>query len=971
MLLQRLRTRRHDISFYRHLLVPHQDGSRACQSPRVRIGSFLGWPLQGTCGSSKRQHTELQAIVYSKSSQMNPAASSQNQAPPDWQPGLQLLDDYEIVKVLGEGGMGKVYLVRSLSSGSQFAVKRAKGMREADRKAFLAELQTWIDLPDHPNLVPCRFFRTVGTEVLIFAEYVEGGSLKDWIDSRRLYEGGPDQALERMLDVAIQLAWGLHCVHELGTVHQDVKPGNVLMGRDGKTGVQGVKPQVTDFGLARARAAAGESFVSDMFRSTLVSSGGGTPAYWSPEQSMGQALTHKTDIWSWGLSVLELFTGEVTWMSGRGAAEVLEQYLEEDGDDGIPRMPASLADLLRQCFQQEPLDRPVSLAEAVEQLQQIYRQSVGVRYSRKLDLIERDVLSTPGIKERRHTESTAWLDPQVWLEMALRAAGRDPSEAEAMVARRGVTRRGELVAELIVYDEAKRLYERLVRDGLKELEVDLATLCMNKAMVHSTAADENGARQEYDQAISILERLFYKEDRSKVAGDLAVAYMNKAISASALGDKREAVALYDQAIALQERLLNHESRRQLTDSLAATYMNKATALSDLADRRGAVALCDQAIAIWERLVNEEGRHELANALALAYMNKAAAMSDLGDRRGAIVLYDQALVIRERQVNLENCREMADSLALVYMNKAVAMSDLGDTRGAVTIFDQAIANWECLVNHEGRRELADRLASAYMNKSLALFALGDNNGSLSIIDQAIAIWEHMVNREGRRELADDLAMAYMNKAHTLRQLGDNIGVVALYDKTIMIREWLVNHEGRRELADRLASAYMKKATAMITSGDSHGAVALYNQAIELWERVVHQEGRSDLADSLAEAYLSKSIVIKHQGDKRGAIQLCDKAITIRECLTDQNGRPDLNGALARTKVFRGEILIELRERAKGLEDLRSAQCILETEIARTGRSGLERILIRVQHQLEELLKHKSIPGISLWSRKRRT
>ena len=65
--------------------------------------------------------------------------------------------------------------------------------------------------------------------MLIFADYVEGGSLKEWIDSRKMYEGGPATALERMLDVAIQFAWGLHCVHELGVVHQDVKPGNVLM----------------------------------------------------------------------------------------------------------------------------------------------------------------------------------------------------------------------------------------------------------------------------------------------------------------------------------------------------------------------------------------------------------------------------------------------------------------------------------------------------------------------------------------------------------------------------------------------------------------------------------------------------------------------------------------------------------------------------------------------------------------------
>jgi hypothetical protein len=62
----------------------------------------------------------------------------------------------------------------------RFAVKRAKELSDADRRSFLAELQTWIDLPEHSNLVCCRFFRTFGDEVLIFAEYVEGGSLKDF-----------------------------------------------------------------------------------------------------------------------------------------------------------------------------------------------------------------------------------------------------------------------------------------------------------------------------------------------------------------------------------------------------------------------------------------------------------------------------------------------------------------------------------------------------------------------------------------------------------------------------------------------------------------------------------------------------------------------------------------------------------------------------------------------------------------------
>ncbi|HPO36588.1 MAG TPA: protein kinase, partial [Kiritimatiellia bacterium] len=99
----------------------------------------------------------------------------------DWNLGQTILDDYVVDRVLGEGGMGIVYLVHSRTSQRQFAVKRATGLKESDRRNFLSELQTWIDLPEHPNIVPCRFFRTVGDEVLIFAEYVQGGSLKEWI----------------------------------------------------------------------------------------------------------------------------------------------------------------------------------------------------------------------------------------------------------------------------------------------------------------------------------------------------------------------------------------------------------------------------------------------------------------------------------------------------------------------------------------------------------------------------------------------------------------------------------------------------------------------------------------------------------------------------------------------------------------------------------------------------------------------
>ena len=671
----------------------------------------------------------------------------------EWAQGQELLDDFVVERTLGEGGMGKVYLLCSRSTASRFAVKRAKGFKEADRRNFLAELQTWIDLPEHANLVPCRFFRTLGDEVLIFAEYVEGGSLKEWIASRKLYEGsGARQALERMLDVAIQFAWGLHCLHELGLVHQDVKPGNVLMGADGKTALQEVRARVTDYGLARARAAAGETFSTDPSRSILFSSGGGTPAYWSPEQAAGLPITRKTDIWSWGVSVLEMFTGEVTWRSGQGAAEVIEQHLRQGGyDEAIPAMPDRLSELLRQCFREKPPERPTSLGEAADRLKVIYQESVGRDYSRNLNVIERAALSQTGIKERRTAFGCVWKDPQEWLEKALRAAGRDPAEAATMVAGRGVTRQGELVAEMAAYDEAKRLYLQLVRGGKNELEMVLAILCGEKALVHWTAADLHGALQEYDQAIAILERLVNQEGRRELAKDLATVYTNKAVVVSDLGDDRGAVALYDQAIAIRERLVNQEGRRELADSLATVYTNKANAVSALGDDRGAVALLNQAIAILERLVNQEGRRELAKDLAAVYMTKAISVSALGDDRGAVTLYDQAIAIRERLVNQEGRRELADDLARVYTNKAVAVGALGDHRGAVALLNQAIAIRERLVNQEGRRELVGDLARLKAYRGEILITLGEKENGLQDMRSAQSILDAEVARTGRTDL----------------------------------------------------------------------------------------------------------------------------------------------------------------------------------------------------------------------------
>jgi serine/threonine protein kinase len=229
------------------------------------------------------------------------AAPRLPQAP--WQPGDVVLGGYRVERLLGSGGMGSVHLLVNPLTGARFAVKRALQRDEEHQFRLLRELLTWADLPPHPNLLPFRFFRTDGNEVFLFTDYAEGGSLADGIRQGRLTR------LEQVLDVAIQFAWGLHVGHEHGLVHQDVKPSNALLTADGRV-------MVGDFGLSRSRAIVEEGDEPPV--SLCVSHGGMTFAYCSPEQHAKQPLKRQTDVWSWGLSVLEMFTGE---LPGREAEE--------------------------------------------------------------------------------------------------------------------------------------------------------------------------------------------------------------------------------------------------------------------------------------------------------------------------------------------------------------------------------------------------------------------------------------------------------------------------------------------------------------------------------------------------------------------------------------------------------------------------------------------------------------------------
>ncbi|CNE73511.1 WD40 repeat-containing protein [Mycobacterium tuberculosis] len=293
--------------------------------------------------------------------------------------GDVVLDLYEVLDVVATGGMGLVYRVRHRGWDAELAMKvpRPELVGSAGAlRGFEAEAETWVGLGPHPHIVNCAYVRRVGPLPGVFAEWVAGGSLADAIADRRLHDPDPRRTTGRFIDVAIQFAWGLDHAHRSGLVHQDVKPANVMLTPDGTV-------KVTDFGLAKARIRAGEDGVPRPDADPAVSLAGLTPAYCSPEQARAAAggrstLTRTTDVWSWALSVLSLFTGGPPVRSGAAGGRAFEEFAVRAA--GV--LPPGLADVLRACFRPEPSSRPDRMDELAEQLATVYAQVTGEAYPR-------------------------------------------------------------------------------------------------------------------------------------------------------------------------------------------------------------------------------------------------------------------------------------------------------------------------------------------------------------------------------------------------------------------------------------------------------------------------------------------------------------------------------------------------------------------------------------------------------------
>jgi serine/threonine-protein kinase len=283
----------------------------------------------------------------------------------DWDPSLDPLvgavidNRYEVLSVLGEGGMGIVYAARHTALGKRFALKALRKDLATDGEIaarFIQEARTAASV-SHPGLVEITDFGTLPSGQPFFVmELIEGQSLAALI--RR---GGPVPAA-RAVQIVRQIAEALGAAHELSIVHRDLKPDNIHITTD-DAGRDRVK--IVDFGLAKVIGA------SRLTRAGMVF---GTPHYMSPEQAMGEATDHRADIYAVGVVMYEMFTGRVPFEADSYMG-VLTKHMymapppltQIVGTDKL----AALEYVTLRCLEKKPEHRYQTLRELVEELNRV------------------------------------------------------------------------------------------------------------------------------------------------------------------------------------------------------------------------------------------------------------------------------------------------------------------------------------------------------------------------------------------------------------------------------------------------------------------------------------------------------------------------------------------------------------------------------------------------------------------------
>lgn len=769
---------------------------------------------------------------------------------------------YIVRRLLGAGGMGEVYLAFDPELDREVAVKvlradvagsKAAGARRA---RLVREAQTQAKL-SHPNVISVLDVGTVGDQVFVAMEYVEGTTLGAWTRAS-------ERTWQQLLRVYIEAGRGLAAAHHVGLIHRDFKPDNVLVGRDGRI-------RVTDFGLARAVDAddpdSSPGGVSSSVSLTATGSVLGTPRYMSPEQHRGEKTGTKSDQFSFCVALFEALYGahpfapKGTDSKGMRAAvcdgqlrdidagvptwvrRVLERGLSVAADDRFASMDALLAALSR-----DPAARRRRRVIAVGAGLGVAAVSAGLAF-----VVATRGGSTPACATVADAFGEVWNDES-------RAAARAAFEATGLDA--AVPAFERAATNLDAYQDAwiaqrtDACEATMVREEQTERLMDLRIACLDERLEQvrgvvslfgeadrplvSKAVDAVGALLPV-AACGEVDALTSRFDPpgDDIAG--AVAQERKRIARAkaieSAGRVDEARELITTAVARSRELAYRPLEAEAVFALAmlqrlAGELDEAEKTLDEAARiaaaSGHVAIEAEAWSILVWVVGyrhkrfEEGHKNARHADAhLELLGNDPTVKARLLSNEALVFYaegknDEALALYLQAIALLDKTESAD------VQLASVLNNLGGLYQAMARYDDAeVAHQRALDIRI--RELGEKhphVAASFNNLGQLRDATGDYEEALAYHRRAIAIREAIVGPEH-----ESVALSLQNMGEVLRKVGKGAEAVEAQKRSLAIRiaAFGEEHPDVADSRETLANAYG-------SVGRLDDAVAEYEKAL---------------------------------------------------------------------------------------------------------------------------------------------
>ncbi|MCE9529898.1 MAG: serine/threonine-protein kinase, partial [Planctomycetes bacterium] len=785
----------------------------------------------------------------------------------------QTYPGYEIISILGEGGMGRVYKARQIALNRTVALKVIRQSSGAiDILArFKLEGEALAGI-QHANIVQIFQVGDFGNEPFLALEYVDGGSLQGRLK-------GEPQPFKASADLIAVLSRAMHVAHQKGIVHRDLKPANILLGSTDASAANPTEfgfPKITDFGLAKRfelEEAQSQTQSGDIL---------GTPAYMAPEQAAGNSrnISPRTDIFALGTILYELLTGKPPFR-GATALETIKQVLELDPvapKQLRPDVPRDLETICLKCLEKEPRKRYDSAADLADDLKRfLANEPIIARPAGRIELLVKFI--------RRHPQQAIsiglitvmlvlGLTGAVWHTVQVRAE-RDRAERSADLALQAIDETLTVVGEEHValeprMEEKRRalleialvFYERLQAE-----QIDSPKLKRQRALGQKKLGDilrllgrSDDAQRAYMTAIDRLEPLLkQKPDDLDLQQAKAHCFNFLGEIHRQAGRIPEARTSYQKAEQILEGLNpNAADRMPIASDLARTQYNLGLLRREAGELDEAVTELAASIKSFRGLV-DRAPNDLAyrQHLARALLNLGTVKRLKNDRPGAIADTNEAIEI------LETLRKQYSSQPDFQHELAVARNNLGN------YFAQEKRLKEAVEEHTNAAELFRALARDFpkipvyrQERANSLNSLGVARAGMKELDQARVAWEESTGL--LEELLSQSGAAPTTRGVLGTTLG-NLGKLNLIQKDYPAA-WLRLDNGLQQLALALGPNpdqpdYLRGcrgqakdlAEAIMRGGES-------KEALTISKTIAEQFGNSVQGQTIALVFLARCLSI---------------------------------------------------------------------------------------------------------------